>query len=266
MTFDEYIKNPTKSFVMSNRSMYQNLYENKWNLIKVRENGAIAYKLYNSDEDYYIHMKIPSEVVPKFYYDTIVRFYLPKDKRRYAMEKTLENYDIQVYSNDPSFVYTFAHAFKTNGMLIKDLEGKMSKLALHNVAKERNPKDETGYVKSLYFLYIEMRSLKLFNKIRWDAVSQKYNKNVWNSTVIHADDRIKDRQEEEAAMRKKTKRESHTTASRDLSKPTAPLSSGFKSPNEPNFGHFKKENFNIINKIKKSATSGFGHFKKPSKG
>ena len=211
MTFEEYIQNPmgAKSAVLTNRRMYQQMYEQKWDAIRVRENGTIIYKLYKAkDEDYYIHFKIPSEVVPKFYYDVIIRFYLSNGKSSNKGESTLINYDSQFYSNDPSFVYTFAHAFKENGLLIKDLESKMSKLALKQKAEERNPHDDIGYVKALYFAYLEMKRDRLFNKVVWSNKSVPYNKSVWNNTVTHADDKVKDRQEQGEALRKKNKAKS----------------------------------------------------------
>ena len=55
MTFQEYINNPTGvgNSVMSYRSMYEDLYHNKWDKIMVRENGKIDYKLYYSKNHYY---------------------------------------------------------------------------------------------------------------------------------------------------------------------------------------------------------------------
>ena len=49
MTYDEYIQNPMgkKNAVMSNREMYRLMYTNKWNAIKLRENGFIKYELYS---------------------------------------------------------------------------------------------------------------------------------------------------------------------------------------------------------------------------
>ena len=209
MTYDEYIQNPMgkKNAVMSNREMYRLMYTNKWNAIKLRENGFIKYELYSGKNEYFVHMKIPSEVVPKFYYDTIIRFYIPDGKASLGMERTISNYSVQFYSNDPSFVFTFAHAFKKNDLLIKDLEPKMSKLAIREKAEEKNPRDQVGYVKSLYFAYLEMRSLNLFAKTRWEGIAKPYAKTVWKNTVTHADDKVADRQEQGAALAKKKKRE-----------------------------------------------------------
>ena len=254
MTFEEYIKNPQGSYAMSNRQMYNLMYTEKWNNLKVRENGIIMRTLYIYGDNYYVHFKIPSEVVPKFYYDTIIRFYL--EKKSGAVPASLSAYDVQFYSNDPSFVYTFAHAFNKHNMFIKDLTPKMSQLALKQRAMERNPKDELGYVKSIYFAFLEIKQHSLFNKARWEG-AKTYNKRVWNDTVTHADDKVKDRQEKGAALEKKNKpkktdEKSTTKAPKETKKP-------FASPNPTNFGHFKRPDINkTINDMKKNLKKSVG--------
>lgn len=209
MTFEEYIKNPMgiKSSVITNRGMYEQMYTEKWDALKVRENGFIRHVLYQIKEDYYIHLYIPSETIKNFYYDVIIRFYLPKDKTSNAGESTLAHYETQFYSNDPSFVYTFAHAFKVHGLFIKDLESKMSQQALKDRPEIKNPHDDIGYVKAFYFAYLEMKEQKLFLKANWKFKTKPYSKSVWLNTVQHADDKVADRQAKGAALIKKQRAE-----------------------------------------------------------
>ena len=74
MTYDEYIKNPmgVGASGISNRGLYYRLYNEKWDALLVRENNDIQYNLYKDNNDYYIHLKIPSEGLSNFYYDTII--------------------------------------------------------------------------------------------------------------------------------------------------------------------------------------------------
>ena len=110
MTFDQYIQNPMgiKNAVISNREMYRTMYTEKLNKILVREASKVEYYLYKSRTAYYAYIKVQSEVVPKFTYDVVIKFTEPKDG---VVDVTLKKYDIKFYSNDPAFVYTFAHAF-----------------------------------------------------------------------------------------------------------------------------------------------------------
>lgn len=262
MTFDEWISNPQGkgSAVMSNKVMYQNMYTNQWDAIRLRENGLIVYHLYKDKEDYYAHFKIPSGINENFYYDAVIRFYPPSGDKSCTMEKTLRNYLFQCYSNDPSFVYTFAYAYKSHKLLVKDLYDKMSPLALKEPAKIKNPKNEVGYVKSIYFTYIEMKHLELFNKVRWESAT-KYNKSVWNNTIEHADDKIR-KSREVTSANAKTKKKAEDIEKRknnEFKKSSTPINSKFKSPNIHNFGHFKSAG---IAKFKRTIQSSVSDLKK----
>lgn len=203
MTYHDYIQNPMgiKNAVISNREMYRKMYTDKWDAIKLRENGIIKSFLMKSKTDYYVYIQIPSEVVPEFYYDVVIRFF-PGETKTSTVERTLEHYSVQFYSNDPSFVFTFAHAFSKNDMFITDLSPKMSKLALKQKAEERNPNDQVGYVKSLYFAYLFIKSKGLMNKDIY-STGLNYDKNYLLSSVEDADIKIDKRQKAGESIKKK---------------------------------------------------------------
>lgn len=266
MTFDQYIQNPMgiKNAVFSGRDMYRKMYTEKWNDIKLRENGSIMYRLYTTDDDFIVHFKIPSEVVSKFYYDVIIRFFPPTGTGQdVRLLRTLNDYEIQFWSNDPSFVYTFAHAFAKNKLLFRDLDKQMVNAALKQKAEERNPQDQVGYVKSIYFAYLEMRSANLFQKIRWDGSSKPYSKKVWNDTVEPAGDKIRERREKGEALRKKEKRVKAANRNRQLidqNKAATSVNPFNHKPNISGFGHY---NGKIDTTVKKSGViKNFGKFKK----
>lgn len=211
ITFSQYINNPLgeKSSVVTNRGMYQQMYRDKLDKILLREGGKVKYKLYTDKDKYYIHFKIPSEVIDKFYYDTIIEFYTNDPIK--AKSASLKDYYVRFYSNDPAFVYTFAHAFIKNDIFIKDLESKMTKESVKNVAKEKNPKNLVGYVKSLFFAYLLLGDYGLFSKTLYDNTAEKYSKTKILRTVDHAKDKIRDRQEAEEKERKKRNREKNNS-------------------------------------------------------
>lgn len=211
MTFNEYIQNPMgrKNAVLSNREMYATLYKDKLDKILLRESGHIDFTLYRSGSDYIVHIKVPSEIVPDFYYDTVLWFY-PPESTTVELDKTISNYGVKFYSNDPSFVYTFAHAFLENDLFIRDLLPRMSKQAVTKAAVVKNPTNQVGYVKSIYFSYLIMKRNGLFNKTKFDLEAKKFTKKELLNNVIHADIKVRDRQEqgqvisrENSAKRKK---------------------------------------------------------------
>lgn len=210
MTFNDYIKNPMgkKNAVFSQREVYYNLYSDKFDKILVRENGKITYSQFvdKKNDKYYVYIKIPSEVIPKFYYDVLIEFSSTNPVTKGV--QNLEGYDVKFFSNDPAFVFTFAHAFISNDVFISELSSKMSKLAIKNVATEKNPKDELGYVKSLFFAYLFMKQRGLFKKISFiDAAPINFKQLV--PTIMHADEKIKLRQEAQVEYDKRIKIERH---------------------------------------------------------
>lgn len=220
MTYDQYIQNPMgiANAVFSNREMYRNLYMSKLDKIMVREMGKIDYTLYKSKTKYYVYIKIPSEAIEKFYYDVVIEFSEPKDKK--LIDSTLKNYTVRFYSNDPSFVYTFAHAFIKNNMFINELKGVMSNEAIKKVAVEKNPSNQVGYVKSLYFAYLLLKKENIFNKKKF-ILAKDINFKELQKVIVPADLKIAQRhaaQVEKSIKNKKAKEELNKTIRRATQK------------------------------------------------
>lgn len=210
MTFEQYITNPMgkNNAILSSttRESIRKDYTNRFNRLLLRENGKIDYTLYRNDSNntYFIHIKIPSETVENFYYDVVIKFSANasiKDNGR-----DLRYYNIQFYSNDPAFVFTYAHTFIKNGLFVKELLPKMSKEAVKTKAKEKNPQDINGYVKSIYFAYLYMQQRGLFNKIQY-LTAKPFNLKELLSSVEDADTKIEDRQVKGKVKNKKKKEE-----------------------------------------------------------
>lgn len=206
-SFEDYINNPMgyKNSVFTNKSIYYTTYKKKLDIVLLREAGDIKYVTYKNKDIYYIHIKVPSEVIPKFYYDVVIEF-APKLIGSKAMP-TLKDYNIKFFSNDPAFVFTFAHAMIKNKLFITDLIPKMSKEAIKNVAKERNPKKQIGYVKSLFFAYLIMENNKLFKKSNFEKDIQPYHKETLLQKITDSDKKIKARQDLTGKSNKKVEKE-----------------------------------------------------------
>ena len=159
ITFEGYILNPQlKSNAVLNataREAIRTDYTRRFDTIMLREHGKMEYFLYKDSRtnSFYAHIKVPSEVVDKFYYDVVIRFFADENIKN---TEDLFKYNIQVFSNDPAFVYTYAYVFKENSLFIDSLAPKMSKKAIKKSPNERNPYKQVGYVKSLYFAYLIM--------------------------------------------------------------------------------------------------------------
>ena len=210
MTFQQYIDNPLgkKAAVFSQRDMYKDLYTKKYGAVLLRENGTFTTKMYydKKKDRYFIYMKIPSEVVEKFYYDVVIEFY--EIDASNATDPFLNNYGVRFFSNDPAFVFTYEYVFAKNELFIKELKSKASKTALKVKPDERNPYQIPGYVKSIYFCYLHMKSRSLFNKTYWKNYATPFNIKELLDQIEDSDKKIADRQRlgEEAAKKKAAER------------------------------------------------------------
>lgn len=244
MTLEEYSKNPMgqKNALFSQRDMYRKLYTEKFDKLLLRENGKFQCKLYMNNDKYYIYLKIPSEVINDFYYDVVIELYTKNPI--YKMNRNLNNYDFKCYSNSPDYVFTFAHAMIKNNMFINDLKPKMSKLAIDKVAKERNPKNQIGYIKGLYFAYLYIKKMNLLAKISFEANGEKYDKKILLDQIMHADEKIALRQQRNIEKEKKDKLEK---------KKTEMDNANIRTDVKPT-SNVKKSNFiKKVNNIKKTA-------------
>ena len=219
MTFDQYITNPLgKSNAVLSAAVREAIrkdYTIRFNNILLRENGRIVFYKYKTDKNSFIaHIKIPSEAVKNFYYDVVIRFYT--DEKVVAAGNRLDKYNFQAYSNDPAFVFTHAFVFRKNKLFFTDLEGKMSKTALHKAPDIKNPDKQLAYVKSIYFAYLFLKNRGLFNKITWsDAVD--YNPSELIKNVMDADEKVALRQEAEKKLDHRKKIEIDIDTAKKLS-------------------------------------------------
>ena len=209
MTFEQYIINPmgkNNAVLSANvREVTRLTYSKKFDNLMLREHGKVEYHLYTDQPNntYWIHAKIPSETVKDFYYDVIVKFYTNQQVE--SGGKDLFKYFVKFYSNDPAFVYTYAHTFIKNELFVKELISKMSKEAIQKPAKEKNAGDNIGYVKTIYFLYLLMKNRGLNKTIRFEGEAKSLDLLEILKNVEDADDKINKRQEEGAKVSKRKK-------------------------------------------------------------
>jgi hypothetical protein len=243
ITFNQYILNPQlKSNAVLNataREAIRGNYIKKYNAILLRERGKINYFLYYDKRNnrYYGHFKIPSETVNKFYYDVVLEFFADENV---SNTEDLFKYYIKFYSNDPAFVYTHAHAFNTNDLFISELSSKMSRKALKKEAVEKNPSNQIGYVKTIYFAYLYMKEKGLNDVSKFKGEANSFSKIGLLSKIEKADKKIEDREAEGAKLQKIKKN------AKDKNKLAAPVSKTIT----PNLGVKKTKTVNTVKSVK----------------
>ena len=196
-TFDDYISNPSGKGSAVTQSVYRDAvsdgYTNKLRLLE-SERGKIKFSVVKSSTDgkYYIHFKVPSETTKDFYYDVVVEF-TPRNKNN--TDADISKYCVRFFCNDSSFVFTYAHAFRTHGLLITEFEKLLPYKSLTQKAGTRNPDNTVGYVKNIYFSYLTMKKHNLFDKAVLDRMCK-----IANHMAISKDIKSYDKREAEKRL------------------------------------------------------------------
>lgn len=231
ITLEQYILNPQiKSNAVLNataREAIRNSYKQKFDAVMMREHGRFEYSLFYDKKSnrYFAHIKVPSEVIVKFYYDTVIEFYTDAN---ISNTEDLLKYKVRFYSNDPAFVYTHAYSFSQNNLFINELSSKMSKKALHKEAKEKNPNNQIGYVKSIYFAYLYIKEKGLNNRSKFEGEAKKFSRLALASDITDADTKVADREAEGDKLnklKKKNKPQQKESKNISLVKPSLKIKS-----------------------------------------
>lgn len=199
MSLSQYIINPMgRNNAVLNATARESIranYKKRYDALMLREHGNLKYTLYEDKTNnvFVAHFKVPSETVNDFYYDVVFEFSTNSDVESAGTD--LFKYNCRYFSNDPSFVYTYAYVFNHDDLLIDQLKSKMSKKALNKRAGEKNPGNNIGYVKTIYFAYLYMQSRSLNKVDLFRGVAQGMSKRNLRSDVMDADTKIQKRQD-----------------------------------------------------------------------
>ena len=166
MTAAQFLSNPTGkgSATVARRdrikadmiARYESLYR------KSRKNFGV--RIFEHQDKFYYVFKIPSEFYhsENLQYDVIIEFRPPTKKHQ---ADTLNRYHIRFFSNSPNFTFTYAYIYNQDDMLIKWMKPRISNTALKQPPEVRNPREEYGFEKSVYFALLFLKNHpRLMNK------------------------------------------------------------------------------------------------------
>lgn len=237
LTLKQYIDNPMgKGAYIAGRDFIIADLNNRFH--KLVQDKKIELNIYRDRNDYFYHFIIPSESVDKMTYDIVLKFTCNKE---YKFDVSIKNYDIQFFSNCPSFTYTHAYAFSVNELLVQELRDKYDVGIFNYVPMTRNPNISVTYEKSIYYAckYL-LDSPELLVKTHANKVSTPYNK-MKLMYVIRSDKKIdmeyKTLKKEQSDNKKKEDKEKLNKLKKDLNrKPSKPK----KTPSKSNTEHTNK--------------------------
>lgn len=149
MTIMEYYNNPAGvgAAVIPNREAVRTDYTNRFDKLYRTKKDLFRIDVFKDGDEYFILVVIPSEDGDRNNtYDVVVKF-VPTDTSK--SHPTVRAYNIQLFSNSPSFVYTYAYVFDKEELLVKELKNKFSDETFQPPTT-RNPYEGISYEKSTF--------------------------------------------------------------------------------------------------------------------
>lgn len=199
-TLKSYIDNPFGKSMGSIAGNQNAIKENYMNQMLAIE-SMIAIKWYMiKDKTFIAHIKIPSsneKSSQKIFYDVIFEF----DISNLTNEVSINNLPLKVYSNCPSFTFTYARVFWDSNLVPKWIKGKFNKAVFKHNPSERNVNKMIGYEKSLYMSGLFL----LRNQRNMITVIKSMAMQLSNYSVILTDTKSSDEIMEEINQTKQKK-------------------------------------------------------------
>lgn len=163
LTLDEYNKSPNGKSGNTIGSQYlAAAYKEKYTKVMLRNNGHIDHNFLVDNGNYFILLRVPSEIVSKFTYEVVFKFSPSSASDAHA--SNLKSYNVTFFSNDPAFVFTYAHVYNNAGLIVEELIDRLPDEVIKTKPVERNPSMVINYAKILYFGYLYIKQHGFLDK------------------------------------------------------------------------------------------------------
>lgn len=249
ITLQDYMNNPAGkgSNVIPNRQLIKDDFKKRYD--RIVSSKKFQQNVYMVDDKYIFHIKVPSEDLEKnIAYDVIIEFY-PNNKTMLG-DFNIKNYGIRLFSNAPSFVYTYAYVYNKNKILASGSQGKFNDITLESKPETRNPRLIISFEKTIYFACLHLSSSsKYMSKLYLETVAKKLDIKKLYSKIKSGDEiEVEYGKEAQKKRRRKEKEKKTEISHRPLSSPIKPITSKRES-----IGRIKpKEKTQPKNKMTKS--------------
>ena len=210
-------------------------------LVNIEPNITIVDAVKEKD-NYFILVKIPSESNTEYksdqiFYDVIIELLPPNNS--YLSNESVRDYDVRVYSNCPSFTYTFTYVYYKKDALIRMPKGAYTRKALSKVPKTRNPLLLFGIEKTLWFAICYLDKNRLFKRSNLEALvkdDSKLKDLIKEHKIIGQDQKLEEvlaRTKKFSTIKKKEKKIDDRIKEKNIKK------LGKTSPKKENIEHLR---------------------------
>lgn len=147
MTLGEYLANPYgRGSNVAPTTMIRDTVERE---LREAYPSPIQYTIYATKESHLvIHCKLPSRTKKGIFYDIVIELDCANlgDKSKVS----ILHLPFQVFSNSPSFYYTYAKVFEERGLFCTWLKRKYERKIMRKDPNVRNPARIVGYERTIY--------------------------------------------------------------------------------------------------------------------
>lgn len=135
----------------------------------------IRHRIFLVKDDVYFLINLPSSV-NGIMYDIVVKF-SPTQK---STGDTIDDMSMQIFSNSPSFLYTYAYAYDRQKLFLREFKRKLSSKMLKDIAKTKNPYGVLSYDFSV-FAALNYIVVNGYNSM---SVIEKYGEKTSLSSIL----------------------------------------------------------------------------------
>ena len=209
--------------------------------------SKITMAWYSFQDEYYIaHVKIPSRSIDALFYDVLIEV----SKSSIPESSTVINGgNARVFSNCPSFTFTYAKVFDDKGDLISWTKGKYNTEVFVNDPVKRNPMKISNYERSIYFaikfittngrnykkrinLHIHkveshmeiLNLIKSSDEIIQEYQTKKKKQNTQKKSIVNSSKDSQKKDKKSISQKKKTQGRVKTTSKTKTNKKTSKIS------------------------------------------
>jgi hypothetical protein len=182
----------------------------------LRDKKEFKLEIFTEKDDYYFYFKVPSETYEKLFYDVVLKFSPIESQSKFDM--TLNNYSVNLFSNAPNFLFTYAYVYNQDGIIVDFLLDKISKKALNEPPNVKNPIQSYGFEKSVYFALLYIKNNRFHVK---SAINHK-TKSLDRKKLIKAIDSTEEKlkQYNRAKANEKSRKDSQKTQKKPVAEDT----------------------------------------------
>ena len=159
------IVDPFKGTPGFNKGLILDMYRQKYEQIKDR----IMWGACKDGNNYIIHVRVPSTDVycKDVYYDVVFEFF-PESEKIFK-SNSIKDYSVLLFSNCPSFTFTFTYAYNKYGLLVPWLINKCIPQCLNTPAMQRNRSSQIGSDMKTWYAAYHLQKIGILNyKSRFD--------------------------------------------------------------------------------------------------